>query len=54
VFNVLNTQRPILVDQRWGFAEADNALPTPANPNYGKPVLRTSPTSVRLGLRLSF
>ena len=54
VFNVLNTQRPILVDQRWGFAEADNASPTPVNPNYQKAVLRTAPTSVRVGVRLSF
>jgi len=28
--------------------------PAPANPNYLQPVLRTPPTSVRLGLRLSF
>ncbi|HVT05236.1 MAG TPA: TonB-dependent receptor [Thermoanaerobaculia bacterium] len=54
VFNVFNTQRAILVDERWGFQEADNASPTPVNPNYKKAVLRTAPTSVRLGLRLSF
>jgi hypothetical protein len=54
VFNVLNTQRPILVDQRWGFAEADNDDPTPANPQYGEAVIRTPATSARLGLRLSF
>ena len=54
VFNVLNTQRPVLVDQRWGFEEADNASPTPVNPSYLKAVLRTPPTSVRLGVRLSF
>jgi len=54
VFNVFDTQRPILVDERWGFQEADNASPTPVNPNYKKAVLRTAPTSVRLGLRLSF
>ncbi|MGZ4810957.1 MAG: TonB-dependent receptor, partial [Thermoanaerobaculia bacterium] len=54
VFNVLNTQRAILLDQRWGFQEADNASPTPVNPNYGKPVLRTPPTSVRLGARYTF
>jgi hypothetical protein len=53
VFNVLNTQRPLLLDQRWGFQEADNTSPTPVNPNYGKPILRTPPTSVRLGVRVS-
>ena len=54
IFNLLNAQRPILLDQRWGFQEADNASPTPVNPNYGKPVLRTPPTALRLGVRASF
>ncbi len=54
VFNVLNAQRPILLDQRWGFQEADNASPTPVNPGYGQAVLRTPPTSFRLGVRVSF
>jgi hypothetical protein len=54
VFSVLNAQRAILVDQRWGFQQSDNASPTPVNPNYGKPVLRTPPTTFRLGVRLSF
>ncbi len=54
VFNILNAQRAILLDQRWGFQEADNASPTPVNPGYLQPVLRTPPTSFRLGVRLSF
>jgi len=54
VFNILNAQREVLVDQRWGFQEADNASPTPVNPGYKKAVLRTPPTSFRLGLRVSF
>lgn len=54
VFNVLNAQRPVLLDQRWGFEEADNDSPTPVNPAYKKPVLRTPPMSARLGVRLSF
>ena len=54
VFNVLNAQRPVLLDQRWGFQESDNTSPTPVNPNYGKPVFRTPPTSARLGARISF
>ena len=54
VFNVFNTQRPVLLDQRWGFQESDNDLSTPTNPNYKKAALRTSPTSARLGVRYTF
>jgi hypothetical protein len=54
VFNLLDAQRPILLDERWGFQEADNASPTPVNPDYGKAVLRTRPRALRLGLRVSF
>ena len=54
VFNILNAQRPVLLDERWGFQESDNASPTPVNTNYRKPVFRTPPTSARLGVRVSF
>lgn len=54
VFNILNTQRAILLDQRWGFQESDNAQSAPANANYLEPVLRTSPTTARFGVRVSF
>lgn len=54
VFNVLNAQRPVLVDQRWSFSEADNGAAAPTNPRYGEAVIRTAPTSARLGLRISF
>ncbi len=54
VFNALNAQKPILLDQRWGFQESDNALPNPTNPGYKRPVLRTAPTSFRVGVRVSF
>jgi hypothetical protein len=54
VFNILNTQRAVLLDQRYGFQESDNALAKPANANYLKPVLRTPATSARLGVRWSF
>jgi hypothetical protein len=54
VFNILNAQRPVLLDERWGFEEADNASPTPVNPGYRKPVLRTPPASARLGVRVTF
>jgi hypothetical protein len=53
-FNLLNAQRPVLVDQRWGFREEDNSSPSPVNTRYGEAVFRTPPTSVRLGVRLSF
>lgn len=54
VFNLLDAQRPILLDQRYGFQESDNSLAHPANPDYLTPVLRTPATSARLGLRWSF
>ena len=57
VFNILNAQKAILVDQRWGFQESDNAVTDrdpPPNPGYKQPVLRTPPTSFRLGVRVSF
>ena len=53
VFNLFNTQRPVLLDERWDFKKTDNASTTPTNPNFGKPVLRTPPASLRLGVRLS-
>ncbi|MEO8505183.1 MAG: TonB-dependent receptor [Acidobacteriota bacterium] len=54
IFNLLDAQRAVIVDQRWGFQESDNASPTPVNPNYGKASLRTGPRTYRLGLRVSF
>jgi hypothetical protein len=54
VFSLLDTQRAVLLDERWGFQESDNASPTPVNPNYGQAVVRTAPRSVRLGVRLTF
>ncbi|HEX7139231.1 MAG TPA: hypothetical protein VF219_15360, partial [Vicinamibacterales bacterium] len=54
IFSLLDTQRAVLVDERWGFQQSDNASPTPVNPNYKQAVVRTAPRSVRLGLRLSF
>ncbi len=54
VFSVMNTQRAVLLDQRWGFEEADNEKLTPANAGYGQSVLRTAPTSARFGVRVSF
>jgi hypothetical protein len=42
VFNLLNSQRPVLLDQRFDQA------------TYLQPVFRTAPLSARLGVRLSF
>ncbi|MEA2569474.1 MAG: hypothetical protein QOI24_1475 [Acidobacteriota bacterium] len=53
VFNVLNAQRPILLDQRWSFREEDNTRTTPRD-GYLDPVLRTNPTSARFGVKVSF
>ena len=47
VFNILNTQRPVLLDERYDFADKLNS-------NYLRPVLRTPATSVRLGVRVSY
>jgi hypothetical protein len=54
IFSIFNAQRAIILDQRWGFQEADNASPTPVNPGYGEPALRTPPTIARFGVRVSF
>jgi hypothetical protein len=54
VFSIFNAQRAVVLDERWSFQEKDNASPTPTNPNYGQPILRTAPTTVRLGVRISF
>jgi len=54
VFNILNTQRAVLLDQRYSFQEEDNGLAKSANATYLKPVVRTPATSARLGLRWTF
>jgi hypothetical protein len=54
IFNIFNTQRPVLLDERWGFQEADNESPTPVNLNYKQPVVRTPPRAARLGVRVTF
>jgi hypothetical protein len=53
IFNLFDAQQPVLLDERWDFQEADNASPTPTNPDYKRPVLRTPPRSFRFGVRLS-
>ena len=65
VFNLLNVQKAILLDQRYNFAEfadADyvcgsnlSAEDEPkCNDRYGKAFLRQSPRVLRLGARISF
>ena len=54
VFNILNTQRAVLLDQRYSFQESDNFLAHSANPDYLKPIVRTPALSARLGVRWTF
>ncbi len=54
VFNLFNTQKAILLDQRYGFQEDDNSATKPVNKDYLQPVLRTPPMTARLGVRVSF
>jgi hypothetical protein len=54
VFNLLNTQRAVLLDQRYSFQESDNFLAQSANPGYLKPIVRTPALSARLGVRWTF
>ena len=65
VFNALNAQRPILLDQRYNFQEFANAdyvcgsSPTnedegKCNERYGQAFLRQGPRALRLGARISF
>jgi len=65
VFNLLNAQRPIVLDERYNLSEFDDASyvcgskpgsddEKRCNSYYGKPIFRTPPRQLRLGLRLSF
>lgn len=54
VFNLLNAQRAVLLDQRYSFQESDNFSTASTNPGYLQAVLRTPPRSMRVGLRVGF
>ncbi len=65
VFNLLNAQRPTLLDERYNLSEFDDASyvcgskpgsddEERCNSYYGKPIFRTPPRQLRIGLRLSF
>jgi hypothetical protein len=65
VFNLINAQRPILLDQRYNIAEFVDATyicgSNPSSPDegncnerYKQAFLRQAPRSLRLGARISF
>ncbi len=65
VFNLLNAQRPVLLDERYNISEFSDASyvcgskpgssdEERCNSYYGKPIFRTPPRQLRIGLRLSF
>jgi hypothetical protein len=54
LFNLLNRQQALELDQTWAFDQADNELPTPTNEHYGLANTFQQPRTLRLGLRVSF
>jgi hypothetical protein len=54
VFNLLNRQKALTVDQVWSLDQADNSSPVPTNNHYGKANTWQQPRTLRLGLRVSF
>lgn len=54
VFNLINRQEVLLVDQVWAFDQADNELPEPTNAHYGLGNTFQQPRTLRLGMRVSF
>ena len=65
IFNVLNVQKPVLLDQRYNFAEFSNAQYVcgsnadpddegKCNERYGTAFVRQAPRTLRLGARVSF
>ena len=54
VFNLINRQEVLLVDQVWAFDQADNDLPEPTNAHYGLGNTFQQPRTLRVGLRVSF
>lgn len=65
VFNLLNAQRPIVLDERYNLSEFDDAGyvcgskpgsddEKRCNAYYGKPIFRTPPRQLRVGMRVSF
>ncbi len=54
LFNLLNRQQVLEVDQVWALAQANNDLPEPTNEHYGFGNTFQQPRTLRLGVRLSF
>lgn len=54
LFNVLNRQQTIQVDQRYSLIQANNDLPNPTNDSYLQGTQWQQPRTLRLGLRVSF
>jgi hypothetical protein len=54
VFNLLNRQQALEIDQIWAFQQSDNESPVPTNTHYGQPNTFQQPRTLRLGLRVSF
>jgi hypothetical protein len=54
LFNTLNRQQTLEVDQVWSFDQADNESPVPTNDHYGFPNTFQQPRTLRLGVRVSF
>jgi hypothetical protein len=54
LFNVLNRQQTMQVDQRWALIQGNNDLPNPTNTSYGQGTQWQQPRTLRLGLRVSF
>jgi hypothetical protein len=54
VFNFLNRQTALTVDQVWALDQNDNASPVPTNTHFGKANTWQQPRTLRLGARVSF
>jgi hypothetical protein len=54
VFNFLNRQTALTVDQVWALDQNDNGSPVPTNTHFGKANTWQQPRTLRLGARVSF
>jgi len=54
LFNLLNKQQALTIDQVWANQQADNESPTPTNGHYGQPNTYQQARTLRLGARVSF
>ena len=54
LFNLLNRQQILEVDQVWAFDQAGNEDPVPSNEHYGLANNWQQPRTLRLGVRVSF